>query len=153
MFAVFETFTRSSFLKWAFFLNLTIKECAKIRVWRVIAGLVGLMPLCHRGYFLGPKFFLVGISWILFFLVGTSLVQNFSRGYFVGPKVFLVGIMWVQFFFSALISVDSKIFSCWLHEKEWQKREMHKYAQTAYSIPNLFQQFSVLFILEKYFIN
>ena len=38
-----------------------------------------------RGYFVGPKNFLLGISWVPIFL----------RGYFVGPRFFLVGISWV----------------------------------------------------------
>ena len=54
-----------------------------------------------RGYFVSPKFFLVGI------LVGSKI---FCRGYFMGPDFFswvlcgskfvLVGISWVQNFFS-----------------------------------------------------
>ena len=57
------------------------------------------MLSCLRGYFVGPKIFLVGIS----------RVQNFSRGHFMGSKylwrVFvgaaflLLSISWVQFFF------------------------------------------------------
>ena len=45
----------------------------------------------------------------------------------------LVGISWFQSFFSWVFrgykrfSRDSKIFSCWLHEKEWQKTEIHKF--------------------------
>ena len=65
---------------------LHFKECAKSRGSRAIVGLVGLVPSCHRtfvgiswvpnffswvfrgsqifsrGYFVGPRLFLVGIS-------------------------------------------------------------------------------------------
>ena len=43
------------------FFVLLLHECAKFRVSRVIAGLMGLAPLSHRP-FVGPKFFPVGIS-------------------------------------------------------------------------------------------
>ena len=67
-------------------------ERAKFHGLCSIVGLVGLVPLCHRdfvgiswgpnffswvfresqifsrGYFVGPKFFLVGISWVQNFL-------------------------------------------------------------------------------------
>ena len=53
-----------------------------------------IVPLYHqvfsRWYFVGPKFFLVGMTW----------VQNFSLGYFVGLKLFFVGMSWGQNFFS-----------------------------------------------------
>ena len=66
-------------------------KCAKFRGSRAVVGLAGLLPSCHRafvgiswvqdfsrGYFVGLKFFLVGISWVQsFFLVGISWVQNF----------------------------------------------------------------------------
>ena len=38
-------------------------ECAKFGGSRVIMGLVGLVPPYHRA-FVGPKIFLVGISWV-----------------------------------------------------------------------------------------
>ena len=41
-------------------------ECAKFRGSRAIMGLVGFVPPCHRA-FVGPKIFLVGISWVLYF--------------------------------------------------------------------------------------
>ena len=76
------------------------QECAKLRGLHAIVGLLGLVPLCHHafigiswvqnillwvfcgfkifscGYFLSPKFYLLGILW----------VQDFSCWYFVGPK-------------------------------------------------------------------
>ena len=68
-----------------------------------IVSLAGLVPLHHRafGYFVGPNFFLVGISWVSSFLLWVFRgSQSFSSGYFVGPKFFLVGISLVQNFFS-----------------------------------------------------
>ena len=50
-----------------------------------------------RGYFVGPKNFLLGISWVPIFL----------RGYFVGPRFFLVGISWVLNFLSWVTSLFS----------------------------------------------
>ena len=50
-----------------------------------------------RGYFVGPKNFLLGISW----------VPIFFRGYFVGPRFFLVGISWVLNFLSWVTSLFS----------------------------------------------
>ena len=51
------------------------------------------------GCFEGPKFFLVGISWVQSsFLWVFRGSRSFSRGYFVGLKFFLVGISWVQNF-------------------------------------------------------
>ena len=85
---------------------------------------MGLVPSCHRvflgsswvlnffswlfdafqifsrGYFVGPVFFFVGISWSRFF----------SPGYFVVPQFFLVGFSWVPNFFS-WVSRGFKIFS------------------------------------------
>ena len=129
-----------------------------------------------RGYFLGLKFFLVGISW----------VQNFSRGYFVGPKFFLVGIRGSKLFLAGIRGSkifsrgyfagpkffsrvfrgceifsreyfvgpyffcgwfrDSKISSCYLHEQEWQKKKYKSTSQTTYSFLNRFQQWSIDYI-------
>ena len=56
-----------------------------------------IAPSCLCGYFVGPNFFLVGISWVSnFFLWVFRESQSFSSGYFVGQKFFLVGISWVQ---------------------------------------------------------
>ena len=86
-------------------------------VWSVLNS-VGLVPSwvlwvsCHHaimtswvqnfsyGYFMGLKYFLVGISWS----------QIFSCGYFVGPRFFLVVILWVQNFV-LWVFCGSKIFS------------------------------------------
>ena len=51
-----------------------------------------------RGYFVGPKFVFMGISWVRHF---------FSWVFSVGPKFYLVGILWVQHF-----SRGFEIFSC-----------------------------------------
>ena len=84
------------------FIHLFIHECAKFCGSRTIMGLVNLVPSClrgskihSRGYFVGPKFFLVGILWVRIFFVWVfrgfkiffSLVFHgsrfFSRGHFV----------------------------------------------------------------------
>ena len=86
---------------------------------------VGLVPLwvsCSCA-FVGPKFFLVGISRVQnFFLVGISRVPKFfswvfygsktycRRGYFIGSKCFLVGILRIRNFIS-LVFRGSNIFS------------------------------------------
>ena len=84
--------------------------------------LVGSVPSCLRGYFVGPKFFLLGNSWVpKFFLwvcVGSEFFSRgcfvvskfFSRRYFVGSKFFLLGISWVPNFF-LWVFVGSKFFS------------------------------------------
>ena len=116
------------FSKVGFFLNLTIKECAKIRVWCVIADLVGLVQQCHCAF--------VVISWVLnfslwvfrgsnFFWCVLHWSKTFLVGFCVGPKVFLVGIWWVQFSFSALISLDSKIFSCYDYMRKSDRKEKY----------------------------
>ena len=67
-------------------------------------GFSGILPSCFRGYFVGHKFFLVGISWVpIFFSWVFRSSQFFSRGYFVRPNFFLVGISWVQNLFSWVI--------------------------------------------------
>ena len=89
--------------------------------------------------------------------------KRFSRGYFVGPKFFLVGISWVRtllswvfcgsnFFYRGYFH-DSKIFSCWLYKKNDETQKYKNISQTAHPIPNQFQQWSVLIILGRYFIN
>ena len=110
-----------------------------------------------RGYFVGSKYILGGISC----LVSISCVQSFfswvfrrseifSRGYFVstkffsylmGPKFFLVGS---KFFLVG----NFVIFSSWPDEK---KRERNIF-RTAYSFLNRFQQLWIQFILENHFI-
>ena len=85
-------------------------KCAKLHRSGAIVGLVGLVPPCHCA-FMGPKFFLVGISWVLnFFSWVFHGSEIFPRGCFVGPKFFLVGISRVQNFFSRIFC-GSKIFS------------------------------------------
>ena len=84
---------------------------AKFRRSRAAVGLVGLVPSCLCGYFVGPKVFLARISWAqnIFSWVFRAF-QIFSRGYFVGPKFFLLYISWVQDFF-LWVFCDSKVFS------------------------------------------
>ena len=150
-------------------LSHVFKECAKFRGSRAIMSLVGLVPSCHRFFvgiswvqnffswvFHGFNIFLVGISWVSnffswvfrgskIFLVGTSNFQNVSRGYFLGPKFFLMSISWVQFFSFGWLR-DSKIFSSYLHEQEWQKQKYENTSQTTYSFLNRFQQLSIVYI-------
>ena len=54
-----------------------LQEWARFRGSRAIVGLVGLVPSCHRA-FVGPKVFLVRISW----------AKIFSGGYFVDPRFY-----------------------------------------------------------------
>ena len=63
-----------------------------------------------RGYIVGLRFSLVGMSWSI----------NYFRGYFVGPKVLLMGISWVKNFshrylvgrfFFLFVFRESKVFS------------------------------------------
>ena len=52
-----------------------------------------IVPSCLRGYFVGWKYFLVGISWVPnFFSWVFCMIQSFFRGYFLGPKFFTVGL-------------------------------------------------------------
>ena len=67
-----------------------------------------------RGYFVGKKFFIVGISWIPNFFLWAFVGSVFSRGYFAGPKFFLVC--------SKFSLVGNFVtFSCWQHEKRWRR--------------------------------
>ena len=99
---------------------------------RVSRGSPAIMSSCLPNffswvfYFVGPRVFPVGISWIQnFFLVGVSGVfrgsKSFSREYFVGPKFFscgyfggpkllLVGILRVENFFSWVYFVGPTFF-------------------------------------------
>ena len=78
-------------------LSLEKMDCAKFRGSCAIVGLVGLVPPClrgsenfSRGYFVGSKYFLVGISWVShFFSCVFRGSQFFSRGYFVGPRFYV----------------------------------------------------------------
>ena len=92
-----------------------------------IVSLAGLVPLHHRafGYFVGPNFFLVGISW----------VQSFFSWVFRWSKIFSRVENFVN-------------FSCWPPEKKWHRNM----SQTLHSIPNRFQQVWILLILERYFV-
>ena len=83
----------------------------KIHEWVKFPGsraIVGLVPSClcgpkifSRGYFMGPKYILVGISWVssifLWVFRGSKL---FFRRCFVCPKFFVRVISWVKNFFS-----------------------------------------------------
>ena len=83
-------------------------------------GLVGLIPSCHWTL-VGPKVYLVGISWVQN-LVGILWVQNFFSwviceskisclGYFIGPKFSVVSILWIQNVF-LWVFPWSNMFSC-----------------------------------------
>ena len=126
-------------------LLLILNECAKFLGSCAIVGLEGLVPVCHRafvgilwvhiffanvfseskicsrGYFMGPEFFLVSISWVqklsfqairgskIFFSRVFHQSKILSRGcleseivyhvYFVCPTLFLVSISCVRNFF------------------------------------------------------
>ena len=103
------------------------------------------IPSCHCAffgwYFVGPKYFLVGISRVRifflvasnffygyfvglnFFFVGFSWVQNFCRGYFVNGKFYFVVISWFHDIFwwvfrgPKIFVGNFLIFNCWSHEK------------------------------------
>ena len=73
-------------------------------------GSSAIVPSYLRGYFVGSKFFLVGVSWVqnvfLWVFCGSKYFfsqvfrgsKMFSRGYFVGPKIFFVCFFWVRNF-------------------------------------------------------
>ena len=53
-------------------IKINKNECAKFHGLPAIVSLAGILSLCHcplfsRVYFVGPKVFLVGISWVQFF--------------------------------------------------------------------------------------
>ena len=59
-----------------------------------------ILSSCLREYFVGLKYFLVGISWSQsFFSQVFRWSKDFSRGYFVIQRFFLVGISWARNFF------------------------------------------------------
>ena len=95
-------------------------------------------------------------------LVGIRVTEVFSLRYLVCPKFFLVGISWVQIFFSwrflgfnffvvaNFVIQGLSVVGCM--RKSERKQKYINTSQTAYFIPNRFQQLSVLFILERYII-
>ena len=86
----------------------------------------------YRANFVGPNFFIVRIPWIRAFLSWIFCwFKSFSCEYFVGPVFFLVANFVIQRF-----SVGNR------------KQEYINISQTAYFIPNRFQQWLVLFILK-----
>ena len=109
-----------------------------------------------RGYFMGPKLFLVGISWVKIFL---SWVFHGSKYLNIS---FLMGISWVRDFFSWVFHgfnfslmanfLIQRLSIAGCMRKSDRKRKYVKRSQTVYFIPNRFQQLSFLFTLEKYFI-
>ena len=69
-------------------------ECAKFCGW------CGNVPSCLCRYFVGPNYFLVGISWVqIIFSWVFRGSKMFPCRYFEGPKFFLVGISWARNFF------------------------------------------------------
>ena len=149
------------------------------KIFRNLLNLEGRVPswiswvVCHRGsrgseiffreYFVGLIFFLVGILWVqLFFLVGILLVQKFLSWVFRGSKIFLVGTLWVQKFFSWVFLgynffsqanfVIQRFSVVGCVRKSDRKQKCINTSQTTYSIQNWFQQLSILFMLESYFI-
>ena len=134
-------------------------------------GLVDLVSLCHRD-FVGSNFFLVGILWVQDFsswvfcglkffshgyFVGPKFfsqvfrAETFSRGCFMGPKCFLVGISWVQFFFVPNFVIQRfSVVGC-MRKSHRKQKHINRFP-IAYFILSRFQQLSVLFLLERYFI-
>ena len=104
-------------------------------------GSSAAVPSCLRRYFVDPKYFLVGISWVQCFLSWVfRRFKIFSRECFVGQMFLLVTNFMIQRF---------SIFGCM--KRSDTKQKYINASQTVYSIPNRFQQLSVLFILERYF--
>ena len=114
-----------------------------------------------RGYFVGPKFFLVGILWVKIFshgyFVGPKFfsqvfrAETFSRGCFMGPRCFLVGISWVHFFFVPNFVIQRfSVVGC-MRRSHRKQKHINRFP-IAYFILSRFQQLSVLFLLERYFI-
>ena len=145
--------------------------------FRSLLNLAGRVPswiswvMCHRGsrgseiffreYFVGQFFFLWVFCGSNYFFVGILLVQNFLSWVFRGFKIFLVGTLWVQKFFSYFLGIiffsqanfviqRFSVVGC--VRKSDRKQKCINTSQTAYSIQNWFQQLSVLFMLESYFI-
>ena len=116
---------------------------------------------------MGLKLFLVGTSWVQTFFSGLIRGSKISsRGYFVSPKHFLVATSWVHTFFWWVFR-GSKFFSCGYlvanfvnqgfsfagcMRKSDRKQKYINKSHTSHSIPNRFQQLSVLFTIERYFI-
>ena len=123
-------------LELVFFL-LGISRVKNISSW-VFRGSIFL----SRGCFVGPKFFLVLFHGSKFFFSRVFCgSKTFSRGYFVGLIFFPVANFALQRF---------SVVGCM--RKSERKQKFINIGQTAYSIPNHFQQLPVLFILERYFI-
>ena len=109
-------------------------ECAKFLGSRAILSLVGVVPSCHRAF--------VGISWFpRCFLVGISLVQKLFSWVFCGSNSFLVANFVIQ---------RLPVVGCM--RKNGRKQKYISAFPSAYSVPNRFQQLSVFFMLERYFI-
>ena len=89
-------------------------------------------------YFVGPKFFLMGILWVLivfswvvrgskFFLVGISWVQNLSRGYLLGPNFFSCEYFAGQTFFLEVYFVIQRfsVAGCMSKSDKNRNTEIH----------------------------
>ena len=112
--------------------------------------------------FLGLKFFFMSTSCVQNFFVGIRDYESFSRVYFEGSTFF----SWVfpgskilsrGYFVGSIFSCswfrDSKLFSCWLHEQDWQKQKYKNTFQTMYSFLNQFQQLSIVYIRKVFFFS
>ena len=98
-------------------------DCAKFRGLLIIMFIVGLVPSYHCA------------------LVSVSGPKFFSRGNFVGPKLFLV----INFVIQRFSVVE------YMRMRDRKQRYINT-SQTAYFIPNRFQQLLALFKLGRYFI-
>ena len=89
-----------------------------------MVGLLGLVPWGIRGYFVGPKFFLVAILWVQsFFLVGASWSKIFLVGSSLAQNLFSWELHGSNFFFV----VANFAIQRFLNENDWQKTEINKH--------------------------
>ena len=108
----------------------------------------GIVPPCHCRYVVGPKYFLVGVSWVsgifswvfrgsqIFFLEVTRGSKIFSRRYFLAPKFFLVTSKF------SLVG-NLVILSCWPHEKKVPQKYMWNWASFSKSILTIVNSISI----------
>ena len=110
--------------------------------------------------FLGLNFFFVSTWCVQNFFMGIRDYDSFSRVYFEGATFFSwvfpgSKILSCGYFVGPIFSCrwfrDSKLFSCWLHEQDWQKQKYKNTSQTTNSFLNQFQQLSIVYIRKVIF--
>lgn len=134
-------------------------KSAKFRRSRAIVGLVGLL-ISYLRTFVGSwwvqNFFTWVFRWVQnFFSWAFHWSITFPRGYVASTNIFLVDISWVQNFsreyFVAIFVIQRFPFPSCMRKSD-SKQKYVTQSHTAYSIPNWFQQLSVLpLTLETYF--